>query len=935
MNNNSCQFTRVVPSEDPNICTNLTSVASFKQGCFDCSALDLKRRLEINNWIEENADIIDSIECFLLKHPLFEFPIPLYPMFQFVHHAQLGFIFKDKNGNQIRHLCLQLQNAWWPPVSTTVPINIAQPCKIINPDGSSTIHMNLTDKTAIFANFLEKDNYMAEAVVEMNKYTYFRDINMQYLQSTVNFNFFLESYRVWRMQNTAISQQEYQTILEKNDPSKGLLEQMAFNENFGQNNTTTSIVAPLTNKRRLNGNGDGKMFVLSTFSPAYWSLNEGAVLHFATIKDENKGAAADRFKSFIDWNFINLQCYDNPRQHNKSYSRNYICLSTSALSLDWAKKNVQSSDNFNALTSALRPLGNKKPDWATTNEPWNAQGQAELDFEKIMMAIKKCRNIGQLAPINDNDGGTCQYDYTSCPLVVTGANFNCEIYAAMVISMILNTNTFTTAGVSCDRKFNFNFPGTSFTPDNNNDIPPSNEPFSSYKGPTNTNAEKIGPDADYNLSENLMRMYSAYWPVAMYEPGYETGIFESEFNSSTDPNIVKDRAEFAKQSMIFQYLFNGFNIEAAKTTGNPALQLLSELFSLPLLQTIIGGLGKSASTMAPILNNLMYVLFLYEFLKVETVYIAGYKTNNINNNGSFTTYNYYDCEPAIYKWKIGTSTKRGTANSKLLATLIEWVTAGRTDLLSNFKLFSDANAGLSNTDLKKLNNIKQKFTNVEQDLKELEPSNWPKRTDCDKEYPYDENCGINPMCELKKLENKICNIKNDASTFGYGVGKINNIVGNSVDGIIDIINGGKASEAFLKELSNFVTKEATIFANVIGGNMTRFSTWCHQNYEMNPNIMLGRYPNGNSENNINGIGNLRRPPTGICSKLSSCALVNQSMPDQQQFPVEYITYGLPNSKYNLTNPYKKNDGLFILLVVLSIIIFLVMWFFLIRKITKK
>ena len=117
--------------------------------------------------------------------------------------------------------------------------------------------------------------------------------------------------------------------------------------------------------------------------------------------------------------------------------------------------------------------------------------------------------------------------------------------------------------------------------------------------------------------------------------------------------------------------------------------------------------------------------------------------------------------------------------------------------------------------------------------------------------------------------------------------------------------------------------------------MTRFSTWCHQNYEMNPNIMLGRYPNGNSENNINGIGDLRRPPTGICSKLSSCALVNQSMPDQQQFPVEYITYGLPNSKYNLTNPYKKNDGLFILLVVLSIIIFLVMWFFLIRKITKK
>ena len=931
MSKNTCNFTRVVPSTDPGICTNLNSVASFKQGCFSCDAMDLKRRYEINNWISENSAIIDSIECFLLKHPLFEFPIPLYPMFQFVHHAQLGFIFKDKDGKQIRHLCLQLQNAWWPPVSATAPFNLAQPCKIVNPDGTSKIVTNLVDQTAIFANFLEKENYVAERVVDMNKYTYFKGINMQYLSGTVNFNFFLESYRIWRMQNTAISDQEYQKLL-KEDPSEGLGEEFAFNESFGQNDETTTKLAPLPDKPRLNGNGDGKLFVLSTFSPSYWSLNEGAVLHFATLKQDNQGGVADRFNSFIDWTFNNLQCYDNPLQHIRSYARNYITLSTSALSLDWIKANAQlSDDEMQKLSNALRPMGNTQALWSTTTDKWDDNGVEEQAYKKALVAFEKCRNIGQLTPKTDDNSGTCTYDYSSCPLVVTGTNYNCEIWAAMVISMILNTNTFNSNGVTTERMFNFNFPGAEFVPDSNNSTKPANEKTYTYQGPTNSKPENITPDADYSLSDNLMRMYSAYWPVALYDNGYEKGILENDFNNSDDPGIIADREEYSKQSMIFQYIFNGLNIEAAKTTDNPIAKLFAEFLSLPLLKTIMGGLSRSASTVAPVLNNLLYILFLYEFLKVETVYVAGYRANNINNTGSFSPCEYFDCEPAIYKFKIGTSTKRGVANSKLLASLLKWITAGRTELLKDFKLFTDSEKGLSKEDQEKLAEMKSKFTDVKDDLVALEPSNWPQSTDCDTKYPYKEDPGINPKSYFQNFENKLCKLNNYEKKFAYGMSKTTGVINNTVEGVIDIIKGGKASEAFLKEMTEFVTEKGIILMNVIGGNMKRFTTWCHQNYELNPNIMINRYPNGGQDNSTYGIGNLRRRPDSICSSLSTCALSNATMPDQEQYPVEYQTISLPHATFKVTSPYKENDGLFIILCFIAIVGIILLWVVLYKR----
>jgi len=853
----NCKFVKIVPSSDSMICSDHYSIGSFTQGIFDTRSLDLKRKIEIIDWLNTNKNIITSIECFLLKHPLYNIPLPAYPMFSFLHHGQIGFIFKDKDGKQIRHFCLQLQNGWWPPVSSTVPFNLAQPCKIVNPDGTNRIETNLLDQTAVFGHFLEPENYMAENIVEMNKYTNFKGINLNFLTGNVNFNFFLESYRIWRLQNTDI----------ENNPD--LIEQFNFLTDYGQvkKGTDNQIV-------KLKGTGDGKLFVLNAFSPAYWSINEGTILHFATL---NGDTVTDKFKSFIEWNFNNLQCYDNPRQHNRGYARTYITLSTSTISLDWVQNNVKDI-NFDNLIKCIRPMGGNKAVWSTTTDKWDPNGSVEMDYEKIMNEISICLNLGQMTTVKY---GQFEYDYSSCALVPTANNYNCETYSSMVISMILNTNTFD----KVERKFDFNFPGIS---DGNIS------------------------DTQYTLSHNLMRMYSAYWPVAIYEDGYENGIFESDFNNSNDPNIIADRAEYSKQSMIFQYLFGGLNIEAADATGNPVLKALTELFTMPMINTILGVLPKSASTMAPILNNMMYCIFLYEFLKVETVYLSGYKFNNINNKGSFDLYRYYDCEPSIYKFKIGTSTKRGVANSKLLLAVLKWITKGKTDLLSNFKLFKDSN--LTPEQQQKIDDINTKFNNVYTDFNDL--INF-KPEDCNTEYKV-ENCkdikNINVIekaeCEITNMRNALCSADNGFKKFSL----VSGVASNTVDGLLEIIRNRDITAPLLKELGNFVFEKADVFANLIIGNMQRFTTWCHQNYELNPNIMASKSANTNY-----ALGNLIRRSDGICKDFGTCSLSDKDLPSVNKVSVNFQTKKL-YTKVNNKNILEE-DNTFAIIVVIIILLF--------------
>ena len=894
---NSCNFTRIVPEKETELCYNHKSIGYFEQGIFTSRCLELSQKIELINWLNDNKNIIDSVECFLLKHPLFEFPLPLYPIFQFVHHAQIGFIFKDREGKKIRHYCLQLQNSSWPVISSTSPFNLAQPCKIIDKDDNVTIQTNLIDKTAIFGHFLEKDNYMDENLIMMNKYTNFTGINLNFLRGKVNWNFFIESYNLWRMANTNV----------KIDPSKEIIVNNDFHSNYGQI------------EDKLKGDGDGKLFCLATFSPAYWSINEGTILHFATIKGSDNGKLSDKFGNFIDWVFNNLQCYDDPYQHFRSYSRNYITLSTSVLSLDWAKKVIKSNDNLVSLSNSLRTVGNVKALWLTDNTSWNPEGQAEKDFEQIMDAITKSRNIGQLIP--DVSKNEFTYDYSSCPLVVNGSNYTCEVWTSMVISMILNTDTFNNDDTITDRKFNFNFPGAKFIPSSTYQTKPSDEKDNVYQTKTNNKPEKISPDSDYDLNDNLLRMYSAYWPVAIYEEGYENGIFESEFNKSTDPNIMNDRDEYSKQSMIFQYLFNGQDIMASNVTDNPFLKILSEFFSAPLLQSLFS-FDRKSSTIISVFHHLMYIIFLYEFLKVETVYVAGYRTNDIDGF-TFKKYDYFDCEPSIYKFKIGNSTKRGTANSKLLLALLSWITNGRQDSLKDFKLFEDSNINNPYTQ-----QVKKDYNNVIQNFNNLNPnsSNFPKPNDvkddsyCDKTYPNILNIP-DPRNEICKLQNSINGITNTITKADYIYNNTSQLVNNTYKLFTDVVvNRKEVAIPLLEEFSNFISGKALSLVDIISGNMNRFTTWCHQNYELNPAIMINRYSNNDKDiNKTQQIGNLKRRSDGICSTLNTCNLTSDNKELNQT--INYQTKILKNCVVNLTTPFKPvNYFMTIIYIILFLLV---------------
>jgi hypothetical protein len=193
------------------------------------------------------------------------------------------------------------------------------------------------------------------------------------------------------------------------------------------------------------------------------------------------------------------------------------------------------------------------------------------------------------------------------------------------------------------------------------------------------------------------------------------------------------------------------------------------------------------------------------------------------------------------------------------------------------------------------------------------------------------------MCELNnfknKVENTLCKIHNNTQKITYGVSNTAGAVGNTLDGMIRLITSGDITVKFIEQLTNFVTQTGVRMINIIGNSMTRFATWCHQNYELSPNIMVARWPNDYSDNICNtiaGIGNLRRRPNGLCAELSKCSLASKTIIVPKKVPVDFKLYSLKNSRFNITNPFpKKNNHIFSIIVVVSIILIIALWIFLI------
>jgi len=970
----SCNFTKVVPNE--NMCHNHKSVGSFRQGIFDTQVLNVQNRADILAWIEDNKDIIHSVECFLLKHPLFEFPLPAYPIFQFVHHSQIGFIFKDKDGKQIRHFCMQLQNAWFPVVSPTIPVNLAYPCKIKDENGSK-IHNVFLDPTGIYCNFLEKGNYLAEEEVMMNKNTYFRGINLQYLGSTVTFDFFVESYKLWRMQNTNLNKDEIKRLGGLDGDKISPLINLGLYDDYSQNEDTTTVqvgaVAPF-NKPRLNGTEDGKLFVFSTFSPSYWSYNEGAILNFASIKPTASSppyAVANKMKDFVQWTFNNLQCYKNDFENFRGYSRNYITLSPSSLSFPWISTTDLTQEEQDILKTSLRGDSKNSPTLYNDDAEWDDNGAFEKAFEKVRAHIKSSRNLGNILPNKSGSGseetstvGFFGYDYSSCPFVPTGANYNCELWSSMVVTQILNTDNFIKDEKSkevckVERKFNFNFPNTKFVP--SSDVPkkPDTSKEGVYKGPTNTEPSNVGLDANYNVNDNLMRAYSAYWPVAIYEEGYENGIPEHEFNN-TD-KYANDREEYAKQSAILEYFMKGLNVEAASATGNSLIKALSEVLSFPFAKLIANKtLGNSSKTILPMLTTMMYILFLVEFLEVETIFLAGYPVNDISKD-TYTPHKSFDCEPFVYKFSLGSSNKRGKANLKLFLSLLEWITMGKTEFLGDFKIFK--NAELSSSERKRLEDLENKLKdNAKNLVKDAENLLLKKPTDmatCDAGKDA-KSCGKEPAsaisspieyakwvtCTTKKTindaKNEICEIGNTMKKVKYYGENLEGLASNGVgliSNFIKAIDDPSTDIKLVELLINFGAKKLSKFVEILLGNLNRFSTWCHQNYELHPYIMNQTYFHESTnypDNRVGRFGNLRREgTTAFCKeqKLGQCALAKTLPPTKSKDDPEFYGDYLDNAEFSLLNVVKNNTGL-VLLILLIILLFVGLWIYLYRK-TKE
>ena len=891
----SCLFDKIIPVDDLSQCYDHKSFAIFTQGIFDVSGLNTEKYWEIHNFLQSNQDKIAKIECYLLKHPLFNFPIVFYPLFQFVHHGQLGFKFMDKDGNTIRHMNLQLQNSAYPTTDTTAPFDLPITCKAVdfnNPDDQGKIVLNLNDQTAIYADLLEHKDYSTNNVIEMNKYTYFRSINLSFLKGTVNFNFFLQSYKIWRNLNTPNdTNNPVDTTI---PPAVKDLNTLVCNQPDG----------------KCGGNGDGSLFVFNGFSPAFISKNEGCILHYANIisTSGNSQNLTNQFDNLIKWVFSNVYCSKTKETGINSFSKHYITLSTSLLNYNWCLSSTGvDSGKLNTLFSKLRPsgtTGSRQP--ATWLDPtvktWDLADESCALFDTLMANVATSKSLVQTSytpndPKNPSDFASKTVNDPTPPFLCQGENYNCETFARFMITMILNNNSWGATSnndVNVQQLFDFNFGGTKL-------------------------------EGDMSFDNNLYRSYSMYWPVAIYDDGYENGVPESEFNSN--PIFDKDRELYSKQAQLFKYLFNGKNIEAAKTTGNPLLELLSEFLSAPLLKQLMDSFASSNSqkgfnTATTVLTTLMYVLFLYNFLGVEEVFVVGYPLRKLSDTQQFK-YDYfttYDCQPSIYKFQIGKSSRAAIANNKCIEAYMNWLSNGETPN-PIFGSFNTTNDPI-------LTRIKDDMTKAYGEIQNLKKFNSDLQNDpssCEAQYPRDIEAPLRAYCELKKTTNSI------TTNFGG--------VKNMGEDMFDIMstlmeNPTKIPKIFLETFSNFLSEIGNKIYEILTKYFGRFTTLCHQNYCFDPQILVQMQTTPNS---LYGFPDFSRPTSGICSNLiCSEDLTNQPKLIVQNHVKQPHVF---TAKYKLLNPYydlnKPNPNLgFIITLVICILVLLIVFTFIGYKIYK-
>ena len=866
---------------NPPECNNKTSIANFKQGIFTTYGFDLNSYNDLINWLEKNSSKIARIECFILKHPLFDFPIEVYSYFSFVHHAQHGFVFYDSNGIQLRHFILQLQNSSWPPTSTQ-PFDLALPCEVVDPktNKSKTV-MNFNDKTAIFGSFLEEENVKSSDLILMNRYVYYRGLNLSFLQQSVSYNFFMESYRLW-----------FDKYTNANNTKKNIL------PNYGQEIDTSlgNIYMPTLETGQkipgsLGGDADGSLFIFNTFTPSYGSLNEGCIMNYASIiNGTKKGELANKFKDFASWVFRNYQCYNTQEQHDTSYARAYTTLSTSQLNISWVNT-ILGNDNAKTLFTDMNNNWSKISDWDDSDPNC-------ILYSKIIDTLNTSKsNMFQNAEYNSNEPLDNYINSPITPFITVGTNYNCETFSRHIISLTLNTDSFqgngtkllnnsndgniNPNGIKVDQHFDFTFSGGS-------------------------TQNKPNDDSTYNTTQNLFRAYEGTWPVAIYDDNYNNGVLVSEFNSN--PIYDKDREIYSKQSMLFQYLYNGNNISAAEISKNPLLVAMTNFFSIPFLQGLIKNkTGKEGSHILTVLRMLMYCIFLYVFLGQERVFLSGYRTR-IQDNFTFTykPYENFDCEPAIYAFSIGSLNRSAIANTKLITSLFRWLTNDE----SGKSVFDINNIFKNDPNIQKLQTYIQKaastYKNSQKDFTNMNPNDVCSETT--NNFLEKDSCiaaskigGISNFEELWRIQQKAVASQELISAFDF-------LMKNPL----------AITKELVQTLVQTAEKSVSFLALFLESCLLKFTTWCHQNYTSTPEIILQRQKN-NSNNS--SFMDYNRPKTGVCSNLSTCPLLSEKSTKIEKYNTKWENKNF-DVQFNLRNPY-KNKQYDIPVIVTSIICLLI------------
>ena len=851
--NKSCLVKKSVPYEDSAQCHDHTSVGSFQQGIFNINSFDSDNYHSVKDWVTKNQGSIKRIECFLLKHPLFNFPVEFYFTFQFVHHAQLGFIFYDDNDTPLKHVVLQLQNSWWPSVDT-VPFDLPQPCRLVKDDGTQKTILHFNDKTSILGGFLENPGEKSKDIITMNQYTVFKGLNLSFMNGIVNYNFFLMSYNLWRSNYTKKTTKDYEPKSKDNPimlPVKS-----------GQPGNT------------IGGSADGKLFVFNTFSPSYLSYDEGLILNFATIKNDPESkienGCAENFNELISWTFRNLQCYDNVLQHTASYSRAYCTLSSSILNYNWVKEKYT-----NGGEALVNDMYNNN--WNKLGSTWDSDDINCKLYDQIMDDISTGKHTNYFQDCKGELNGT------NSIMTLLGDNYNCEIYARYMVSLLSKDPTgecfFDKGGTTLESHFDFSLPET-------------------------VDSKKCPVDSDYSITENLTRAYTGTWPVAMMDENYESGILESDFNNieestkydaATKAKLIKDRETYVSQSMLFSFLFNGNNINAAELTGNPLLKAITNFFGAPLLESIYKVADKrNSTTMLSALRVLMFSLFLYIFLDVDEVFLSGYRTRNLNIiDKKFDWNTTFDCEPAIYKFRIGKNSKAGIANTKLLEALLGWI------LQDTGKKLVDEMSPMNDKGLS------EDLKNIGASVKDL-----LNKAMNNKDNPFNEDC--TGKSGLEKISCNITKLEDEVKYIGEVTKDMASITGNATKMFTTLIsNPLLLPEEVISELIIGIEKVGNKLYSVISGASSKFTTWCHLNYNFHPSVLHQRLPDKrlSDSDQPNKLGDFIRSKSGICSTLNTCKLLDKTNLIQKELDWKKKYYDVSQKLYlNMESSRASKSG---------------------------